>query len=283
MKDCECVRFLQEILPKLHLRWSGFRRVRQQVCKRLKHRIKELGLEDFSSYSVYLATHAEEWSVVDACCRITISRFYRDSRVFEQLSQELIELARLATERGDKSLRCWSAGCASGEEVYTLKLIEHFCLAKAQFYLPLDIIATDIDEYMLSRASQGCYKLGTLKELPQEWIAEAFTIVSEQYCIKPTFKERIRFDRQDIRKEMPSGSFHLILCRNLVFTYFDLTLQWEILQQICDRLLANGILFIGKRESLPSDWIEGQLLPGSRDDLYRKIGVAQSKYERRDR
>ena len=253
LKDPDCVHFLQQVLPQLHLRWSGFRRVRRQVCRRLRSRIQELDLADFSDYAAYLLAHPDEWSVVDACCRITISRFYRDRKVFEQLSQELPRLVKLALARGDSSLRCWSAGCASGEEAYTLKLMEHFCLSGSDFSLPLQILATDVDKYLLSRARAACYSLGTLKELPQAWIEEAFT-TNQHYCLKPTFREGIQFECQDIREKMPDGSFHLILCRNLVFTYFEPALQPEIFRGIIQRLVAGGIFLIGRRESLPDGW-----------------------------
>lgn len=242
--------------------------MRRQVCRRLKSRLKELRLEDFSDYAAYLIAHPDEWSVVDSCCRITISRFYRDRKVFEQLSRELPRLAELASARGDTILRCWSAGCASGEEVYTLKLMEHFCLSGSEFSFPLQILATDVDEYLLSRARAGCYSSGTLKELPQAWIEEAFS-PNQHYCLKPTFQEGIQFEQQDIRQKMPDGSFHLILCRNLAFTYFDPALQQEVLQGILQRLVPSGILLIGKRESLPDGW-QSQLCLISQWRIYQK-------------
>ncbi len=297
LKDPDCVSFLKQNLPQLHLRWSGFRRVRRQVCRRLRARFRKLGLEDFASYRNYLVNNPDEWSVVDACCRVTISRFYRDALVFEQLCQILPTLIQLGQERRDSSIRCWCAGCASGEEVYTLKLIEHFCLSsqtlafpgrgdlsvsvplrinnsagdltvvaapsgrasqarthrrdsRQKLFLPLSILGTDVDEYLLLRARRGCYSPGTLKELPQEWIAQAFD-VNQQYCLKSAFQERIQFERADIRKQMPEGLFHLILCRYLAFTYFEPILQQEILQGIIHRLVPEGILVIGKKESLP--------------------------------
>ena len=268
MKDPDCVHFLQQILPQLRLRWPGFRRVRRQVCRRLHSRLQKLDLASFSDYTAYLLAHPDEWAVLDSCCRITISRFYRDKQVFEQLSRELPKLAKLAKARGDSSLLCWSAGCASGEEVYTLKLLEHFCLSGAELALPLQILATDVDEYVLSRAKSGCYASGTLKELPQEWIETAFTS-NEQYCLKPTFKEGIQWKRQDIRQEMPDGPFELILCRNLAFTYFEPALQREILLGISQRLFLGGILLIGKEESLPDGW-RSQLLPISQLGIYQK-------------
>ncbi|MCX7597144.1 MAG: hypothetical protein N2235_26030, partial [Fischerella sp.] len=184
MQDSECINFLQYALPQLHLRWSGFRKVRSQVCKRIRRRLRELGLSDVFAYQSYLATHPAEWSVLDAYCRITISRFYRDRRVFDRLRQKVLpELAQLAISRGDSKLRCWSAGCASGEEVYTLKIIWNLYLLPQFPDLPLEIIATDADAHLLQRAKIGCYASGSLKELPPELLTMAFSQRNQQYCV----------------------------------------------------------------------------------------------------
>ena len=205
---------------------------------------------------------------MDECCRITISRFYRDRVVFEHLCQFLPGLIQNGSDKSDKSIRCWCAGCASGEEVYTLKLIEHFHLSSQKLFLPLQIIGTDINEFLLSRARGGCYPKGTLKELPVQWIAKAFD-VNEQYCLKSAFHEGIKFEAGDIRKQMPSSSFHLILCRNLAFTYFEPILQQEILQGLLYRLVPEGILVIGKKESLPLEEAP-QLIKLSSLGIYQK-------------
>ncbi|MFB3131394.1 MAG: CheR family methyltransferase, partial [Rhodothermales bacterium] len=122
MKDTACVDFLQWALPKLHMRWPGFRKVRRQVCKRVRRRMRTLGLDHTEAYRAYLEAHPDEWDVLDAMCRITISRFYRDRGVFDLLRATLLpQRAQRATD--ETTLRCWSAGCASGEEVYTLKIL----------------------------------------------------------------------------------------------------------------------------------------------------------------
>jgi chemotaxis protein methyltransferase CheR len=146
--------------------------------------------------------------------------------------------------------------------------MEHFCLSGSEFSFSLQILATDVDEYLLSRARAGCYSSGTLKELPQAWTEEAFS-PNQHYCLKPTFQEGIQFEQQDIRQKMPDGSFHLILCRNLAFTYFDPALQQEVLQGILQRLVPSGILLIGKRESLPDGW-QSQLCLISQWRIYQK-------------
>ena len=85
MKDADCTDFLQWALPRLRMRWGGFRRVRGQVCKRLARRIVDLGLKDLSEYRALLETHADECTRLDGLCRISISRFYRDQGVWRTL------------------------------------------------------------------------------------------------------------------------------------------------------------------------------------------------------
>jgi len=270
MKDTECVRLLQWALPQLNLRWAGFRKVRKQACKRIQRRIVELGLSDIDAYQSYLNTHPEEWTILDCYCRITISRFYRDQQIFQQLHQELFpQLIQLAQERGDTEFVCWSAGCASGEEAYTLSILWHLAKFAQVSHLSLRIIATDTNAYLLERARTGCYQGGTLKELPSDWLAQAFTKSDNFYCIRPEFREEIEFKQQDIRSTMPSESFHLILCRNLVLTYFDTDLQQKALSQIVKRLIPGGVLVVGSHEALPSNFRQ---MPAVQLGLYRKEG-----------
>lgn len=253
MNKSDCTRFLQWALPQLHLRWSGFRKVRAQVCKRLQRRLDELALPHLNAYRSYLEHHPQEWSVLDDCCRITISRFYRDRAVFDRLRQDILPSLAQRAIRNDSQLRVWSAGCASGEEPLTLAIIWHFSIQPHFPLLPLRMIATDADAHLLERAERGCYPAGSLKELPTEWQSQAFTQSDEEYCIRPEFQEAIAFHQQDIRQEMPEDTFLLILCRNLAFTYFQLDWQREILQRLQGRLSPGGILLVGRKETLPAE------------------------------
>lgn len=123
MKDIDCIHFLQWSLPRLGLRWAGFCRVRGQVCKRLHRRLSALGLKDLLDYRALLAADEAEWRQLDGLCRVSVSRFYRDQGVWRWLERDLLpQLAVQASARGENRLRIWSAGCASGEEPYTLAL-----------------------------------------------------------------------------------------------------------------------------------------------------------------
>src|SRR5688572_3980003 len=147
MTDQECVELLQWAALRLRLRWEGFRRVRGQVCKRIGRRIKALGLEGAAAYRARLEAEPAEWEVLDSLCRVTISRFYRDHRVFDVLREELLPaLLRDARGRGESVLRIWSAGCASGEEPYTIAVLFRLGLAPAFPELRLELLATDADE-----------------------------------------------------------------------------------------------------------------------------------------
>ncbi len=254
MRDEQCVRFLQWALPQLRMRWYGFRRVRRQVCKRLARRLGVLGLTDTEDYRDYLQQHAEEWHQLDALCRITISRFYRDKGVFATLSKEVLpSLADAARKRGDKKLRVWSAGCGGGEEPYTIAI-----LSDAEFRLrypdvQIEIVATDADPVMLARAEDGRYAFGSLKELPACWRDQAFEQENGVYRINPEYRRNITFVGQDIRTEQPDGPLDLVLCRNLVFTYFDEELQSQLQERIVATMRDGAALVLGIHEELPVD------------------------------
>lgn len=152
IRDQECVQFLRWALPSLGLRWSGLRKVRRQVCKRISRRMQALGLANVRAYRSYLQANADEWPVLASMCRISIWS------VFEYLAALILcRLAATAHAAGQSTLRCWSAGCASGEEPYTLALLWRLCLLPRFPDLNMHITATDCDAHLLKRAKRACY------------------------------------------------------------------------------------------------------------------------------
>jgi chemotaxis protein methyltransferase CheR len=215
--------------------------------------------------------------VLDGFCRIGISRFYRDRSVFQFLEWEVLpRLAQLAGSDGESEIRCWSVGCARGEEPYTLAIVWRHGVA-AQFpALGLTIVATDADAHAIRRAERGCYSAGSLKELPVEWRTAAFAARGDELCLKDEYRRHVTFLVQDIREGAPQGMFHFVLCRNLVFTYFDEALQGKTLQKLSEKLAPGGALLIGRLESLPAG--SGGIEPWSRRlGVYRKPSEARSQ------
>ena len=270
MKDSEGIQFLQWCLPRLHLSWPGYRKVRRQVYKRIQRRLQSLGLVSLAGYESYLNIHPEEWNVLESCCWISISRFYRDKSVFQFLEQEVLPfLARQILARGERVLRCWSLGCASGEEPYSLSLLWKL---KIQLLFPtvrLVILATDIDQQALARAQGGCYPLSSLRDLPETWLTQGFDQAADEFLVKPEFREPVTFVVQDLRQAVPTATFHLILCRYVTFTYFEAASQGHTLKQLVERLALGGALVVGRNETLPKG--EFGLLPWSeRERVYRR-------------
>ena len=252
MTDADCVALLRWALPRLGLRWPGFRKVRRQVCKRVARRMTALGLAQVAAYRAYLEHEAEEWDVLDSLCRITISRFWRDRGVFEHLGARVLpELARRAQAEGRETLGAWSAGCASGEEPNSLKILWELGPGRGFPGLRLELTASDADANLLRRAGAGVYGAGSLKELPAAWREAAFEPEGELYRLRPRFRAGIAFARQDIRRRMPKGPFDLILCRNLAFTYFDEAGQRRVARRLARRLCPGGVLLLGKHETVP--------------------------------
>jgi len=253
MNDADCIAFLQWALPRLGLRWPGYRRVRGQVCKRIDRRMRALKVDGLAAYQAHLSEHAGEWAALEALCSIPISRFYRDRAVFDALGEEILPaLAERATARSPAVVHCWSAGCASGEEPYTVSLSWEQRVQPSYPRTRLTIVATDVNEHLLERARAACYAKSSLRELPAAWIERAFDRHENLYCLRDPWKACIEFCREDIRLQQPPGEFDLILCRNVAFTYFREPVQRTVVARIAERLRADGFLVIGRHESLPT-------------------------------
>jgi chemotaxis protein methyltransferase CheR len=252
MKDSDCTQFLQWALPRMQLRWAGFRKVRRLVCKRVDRRCMALGLPDVMAYRQWLDTSAAEWDELRGLCAIPISRFCRDWAVFDALKRTVLpELAGRAADGGQDALECWSAGCASGEEPYSLSMVWQLGVPHSPRALALRILATDIDAALLVRASTACYRASALKEVPKSWRTVAFERRGEQFCLCDQFRMPVTFARQDFCTTMPARSFDLILCRNAAFTYLERPVQQRIAAQFAERLRLGGALIIGIHEELP--------------------------------
>lgn len=235
------------------MRWEGFRKVRRQVCKRIERRREALGLPDLAAYESYLAGHPEEWAVFDTLCRVTISRFYRDRQTFVSLERHVLPtLADSAVAQESETLDIWSAGCASGEEPYTLALLwELGRLAQSFPQLRVSILGTDADPAMIARAREACYGARSLKELPAGWRAQAFVERDGMCCLRAEHKRGVSVLAHDVREDPPDGPFHLVLCRNLVFTYFEPELQRELCRRLAACLRPGGALVVGAHEAIP--------------------------------
>ena len=249
----ECEAFLQWAMSQRGLRWAGFRRNQRQVYRRIHGRIAELGLAGVAGYRQFLGEHPEEWTVFDGLCRVTISRFGRDRELWTVLVDDVLpRLAREAIESKQRTVNAWSAGCGAGDEPFTLVLAWTLEIAP-RWPVDLDVLATDIDEVQLARARTGCFSVGALRELPDQWLRAAFEAGDEVRCLRDPFRVPVRFAHHDIRNSPPAAQLDLVLCRNLVFSYFDGPTQLAVATSLRAVMRTGGVLVVGKDECIPDD------------------------------
>jgi chemotaxis protein methyltransferase CheR len=194
--------------------------------------------------------------------------------VFAFVQREVLPaLATGAISRSSDTVQVWSAGCASGEEAYTLAIMWQLELVRRFPAVKLQILATDLDDAMLARARHGCFAAGSLKELPERWRTVAFVQQGRHHCLRATFSAAVTIARQDIRSPPPDAPFDLVMCRNLAFTYFDLDLQRTTAARLVGVLRAGGALVLGAHEALPAELDELEPWSGA-ERIYRKLRSA---------
>ncbi len=266
-----CTEFLKWAVPQMGYRWQGYRKVRNQVCKRLKNRMNELDLEDYGLYRNYLTAHPDEWIVLDGMMRITISRFFRDAKSWEVLYDMILSDWGKETSIKKRPLRVWSAGCASGEEPYSFALLWEFRLSGHFPGIETDIVATDASEHMLKRARKACYPRASLRDVPSQMLSHAFKEQPDgMFCLQKKWQKPVKFKKQDIRRRMPGGAFDIVFCKNLVGMYFEPSIARHLFVQICHKIRGGGVLIIGNHEPFPVDDIPGMYAYGPGVNVFRK-------------
>lgn len=243
----------RQLLEKLDLSWAGYRKVRKGVKKRISRHIQALGCRNMSEYLRELDKSDEVRQECDRLMTVSISRFFRDRCLWLTLGNEI--LPGLIEKQREK-LRVWSAGCASGEEVYSFMIL--WDDLKKQFSrLPsLEIIASDMNPLYLSRSQAGIYPRGSLREIEETMRPLCFEASSDgkRYALKPQFKDGIVWRRHHLLSDDPPGAdFHIIFLRNNLLTYYEDHLKKKGFRKVRECLARFGVLIIGSHEKLPSE------------------------------
>jgi chemotaxis methyl-accepting protein methylase len=239
--------FLKEVASSLGLQWRCFQR--RGVKRKIEKRIVEVGLCHFDEYLLKVQEDPKEQSYLSQILTVTITRFFRDKKVFDLLENSIIPSILETKEMGD--FKCWSIGCANGEEPYSLAMLWEERFEKRCPQINFSILATDINEKLLERAKGGKYKRSSLKEVPKEIFQKFFKMENGFYVLGQSIRKSVELRRHDIVHEDPILGMDIILCRNLAFTYFSKETQVNVIKKIFSSLKEMGYLVIGWDESLP--------------------------------
>ncbi|KKG54694.1 CheR family methyltransferase [Methanosarcina mazei] len=218
--------------------------------RRVNVRVRATGSESYEEYLKLLRKSSIEHEYLIKALTINVSEFFRNPETFEVIEKEVVPF--LIKSRSDslvKSIRIWSAGCATGEEVYSLAILFHRALGKDLDKYRISIIGTDIDTISLEKARKGIYPENVLKNIDASTREKYFVKKGETYQVLDNLRSIIRFKRHDMISESCIDHFDLIICRN-VMIYFKKEIQEQLQLNFHRALNKKGFFVIGKAETL---------------------------------
>ncbi len=240
--------------------------------RRLAVRMRACGVHTFEQYAERLQEDATEYDRLLETLTINVTKFYRNADTWDRLSTAVIP--DLLARRGGR-VRCWSAGCSSGEEAYTLATLLLEAKRNGDPVHELDgcIDATDFDLGSLEKAEEGRYQEEAFDEMPDVLTVRYFNRERDHpgvLSVAEPVRRLVRFTRHNVTKDPPpKPPYDLILFRNVVI-YFDRPTQERIFAQMADALTSGGVFILGKVETLFGHAREVLELEDVRERVYRK-------------
>jgi two-component system CheB/CheR fusion protein len=228
--------------------FTGYKR--SSLMRRVDRRMAQVGVAGYGEYLEYLELHQDEFTALFNTILINVTAFFRDPEAWDYLRTEVL-VPLLAAKAPDAPIRVWSAGCASGEEAYTLAILLCEILGPEEFRARVKIYATDVDEEQLAEARQGAYGPRAVAAVPPEILERYFDQAAGRYVFRKDLRRSVIFGRNDLVQDAPISRVDVLTCRNTLM-YFNAETQARIIGRLHFALLDNGALFLGKAEMLLS-------------------------------
>lgn len=216
------------------------------VRRRIERRLIASGRNTIEDYADFIAHHAAEAELLLADILISVTAFFRDAPAFDALAQQLDD--RIKTAAPGAQFRCWVAGCATGEEVYSIAILIRAAMDRHEKRLRVQLFATDLDEQALLIARRGIYSRASLVEMPQYLVDKYFHPLEDRLQVAPEIRDLVVFAKHNLISDPPFLGLDLVACRN-VLIYFNATLQERVLRIFHYSMHAYGMLFLGRSET----------------------------------
>src|SRR5690349_3865926 len=258
--------FLGEIRDRFGLDFNSYKM--PTILRRLRRRIVATDSDDLTGYIDYLRTHPDEYRQLVNTFLIKVTEFFRDPDLFTYLRETVVPDLVLQSRKRGNELRIWSAGCATGEEPYSLAIVISEVLGAALEHFNVRIFATDADGDAIAFARRGVYPTQALARLPEDLIARYFTREDGNFHVKKRLRALTVFGQHDLGGRAPFPHIDMILCRN-VLIYFTPELQQRTLRLFAYSLRDGGYLVLGKAET-----------PGQLAEFFTPLHKQQKVYRR---
>jgi two-component system, chemotaxis family, CheB/CheR fusion protein len=226
--------------------FTGYKRSTLQ--RRIRKQMQSREIESFGDYLDSLEVHPDEFVDLLNTILINVTAFFRDACAWDYLRNQILPQI-LSSKAADEPIRVWSAGCASGEEAYTLAMILAEALGGSEFRQRVKIYATDVDEDALTHARHASYTQQAIDSVPVELQQKYFETVGNRQVFRADLRRVVIFGRHDLVQDAPISRLDLLVCRNTLM-YFNADAQARILARLHFALNPTGALFLGKAEML---------------------------------
>ncbi|MHA3701803.1 CheR family methyltransferase [Jatrophihabitans sp. YIM 134969] len=224
--------------------FTGYKR--PSLVRRVRHRMREIGVESFDEYQDRLQLNPPEFTALFNTILINVTSFFRDADAWDVLREQIVP-AMLEQSEG-APIRVWSAGCSAGHEAYSVAMVLHEAMG-AEFRERVKIYATDVDEDALDYARRASYSERELRGLPENLRDRYFDAVGDRWVFAPDLRRSVIFGRNDLTRDAPISRIDLLLCRNTLM-YLNAETQSRVVGRLGFALRPSGTLFLGKAEML---------------------------------
>jgi two-component system CheB/CheR fusion protein len=245
-QDPEFEALLQYLKRNRGFDFTGYKR--PSLMRLMRKRIQRVGVENFTDYLDYLQVYPGELNILFDTLLLNVTNFFRDKAAWEVLAAEIIPQI-LEAKPNNEPIRVWSAGCASGEEAYTIAILLAEALGAEAFRNRVKIYATDLDEDALVQGRQANYPERALESVPEELRKKYFDASGSNFVFRTDLRRCVIFGRHDLVHDAPISRLDLLVCRNTLM-YFNADIQARILARFHFALSDTGFLFVGKAEML---------------------------------
>ncbi|MFD9894048.1 CheR family methyltransferase [Amycolatopsis sp. NPDC059027] len=254
--------------------FTGYKRT--SLTRRVRKRMAEVGIDSYTDYRDRLEASSEEFGFLFNTILINVTSFFRDTEAWSVLQREVVPGILANIEAGEE-IRVWSAGCASGEEAYSLAILFAEALGVQECVKRLKIYGTDVDEEALRDARAGLYSSRALEALPEDLRNKYFEPNGMLHAFRPDLRRRVIFGRHDITRDAPISRLDLLVCRNTLM-YFNVEAQTQIIDRFHFALREAAYLFLGKAEMLLSNGDRFKVVNMRQRIFQRRTGEAATMY-----
>ena len=221
---------------------------RPSLMRRILKRMQMIGIETFVDYMDYLEVHPDEFGQLFDYILINVTGFFRDEAAWDLMRDQVIPAASGEAGAGSP-VRVWSAGCASGEETYSIAILLAEALGRDAFRERVKIYATDLDEHALGEARAAIYSERQIQGVPSQYLDSYFTRENEHFVFDRDLRRSVIFGKHDLVQDAPISRVNILICRNTLM-YFNTEAQNRVLARFHFGLAPDGVLFLGKAEML---------------------------------